>query len=525
MKTRNLLLTVFSVFMTMPSLAGGYRNPVIPGFHPDPSVCRAGDDFYLVNSSFQYFPGVPVFHSRDLVNWEQIGHCLTTTSQLPLDGADFWGGIYAPTIRYHDGVYYMITTNCSSKGNFYVYTTDPAGQWSEPVWVDRPGIDPDLFFDDDGKCYVLTSVMEICEIDVATGKLLSDPVPLWYGTGGRYPEGPHLYKKDGWYYMMIAEGGTEYGHKETIARSRNILGPYESNPDNPILTHTGKEGAESPIQGTGHADLVEAPDGSWWMVCLAFRPQSYNHHLLGRETFLAPVVWNGDGWPVVNGGGTISLDMNCPTLSQRPVPATPERDEFTETKLGFEWNTLCRPHPEEITLSERPGWLRLRTTTMSLDEKDSPVFICRRQQDINFTAGTLLDFSRLGDGATAGITVYMSHDYHYDIAVTRRDGVAYLSAGYTLGMIKKRETETPLEDSRVWLRASGRADVYSLSYSVDGENYVQAGRADTRFLSSETAGGFTGVYLGMYAWSENETPSAADFDWWEYRGEKEEKNE
>ena len=293
----------------------GYQNPVIPGFHPDPSVCRVGDDFYLVNSSFQYFPGVPLFHSKDMVNWEQIGHCLTRPSQLPLHDASAWGGIYAPTIRYNDGTFYMITTNVSDKGNFIVHTTDPRGEWSEPVWVEQGGIDPSLYFED-GKCYLVSNpdnCIFLCQIDPMTGKQLTESKRIWTGTGGRYPEGPHIYKKDGWYYLLISEGGTEYGHKVTIARSRRIDGPYTGNPANPILTHINMNAQGSPIQGTGHADLVEAPDGSWWMVCLAFRPQTGTHHLLGRETFLAPVRWDKGAWPVVNGDGTIALQMDVPT--------------------------------------------------------------------------------------------------------------------------------------------------------------------------------------------------------------------
>ncbi len=516
---KKILTTVLS-FVSAAVFAQGYTNPVIAGFHPDPSVCRAGDDFYLVNSSFQYFPGVPIFHSKDLVNWEQIGHCLTRTSQLPLDGATFWGGIYAPTIRYHDGTFYMITTNVSDKGNFYVTAADPAGPWSEPIWVDRSGIDPDLFFDDDGKCYFLSSEMQISEIDPATGTLLSEPHTLWYGTGGRYPEGPHLYKKDGYYYMMIAEGGTEYGHKETIARSRNIFGPYESNPANPILTHINSSGALSPIQGTGHADLVSAPDGSWWMVCLAFRPQSYNHHLLGRETFLAPVRWDENAWPVVNANGTIALEMNCPTLPQTQWPALPARNDFDNPSLGFEWNTLCRPHDDEIRLDERPGFLRLHASTTSLDEPDSPVFIARRQQDISFRAGTLLDISGLRDGATAGLTVYMANDYHYDIAVERRAGKAVLTLKFRLASLRHVEREIPLDADAIYLRAEGSPDAYSFAYSADGKQFVPLGHAETRFLSSETAGGFTGVYLGLFAESSIDNGSVADFDFFEYESVK-----
>ena len=287
MKRISLLLSVLLVFyISYAENSIGYNNPVIPGFHPDPSVCKVGDDFYLVTSSFEYFPGVPVFHSKDLVNWEQIGHCLTRESQLNLNKSRASGGIYAPTIRYNKGLFYMITTNVS-KGNFIVYTKDPAGEWSDPVWLKQTGIDPSLYFEGD-KCYLTSNpgnTIYLSEINPLTGEQLTGSRAIWSGTGGRYPEAPHIYKKDGWYYLMISEGGTEYAHKVTIARSRNIDGPYESNPSNPILTHMNVNAQNNPIQGTGHADLVQANDSSWWMVCLAFRPQSGLHHLLGRGNF------------------------------------------------------------------------------------------------------------------------------------------------------------------------------------------------------------------------------------------------
>src|SRR5262245_26506144 len=285
----------------------GYRNPVLPGFYPDPSVARVGEWFYLVNSSFEFFPGVPIHRSRDLVHWEPLGYVLTRDSQLPLATAEPSRGIFAPTIRYHAGTYYMITTNVSHGGSFFVTAKDPAGPWSEPVSIAAPGgIDPSLFFDDDGKVYLTSTgsapgIYE-AQIDVASGKLLTPQRIVWKGTGGRYPEGPHIYKVRGRYYLMISEGGTEYGHMVTIARASSPGGPFEPCPRNPILTHRDTQ-LNQPIQGTGHADLVEDGAGNWWMVFLAFRPQGgfYWQHL-GRETFLAPVRWDAQGWPVVNDG-------------------------------------------------------------------------------------------------------------------------------------------------------------------------------------------------------------------------------
>ena len=230
-----------------------YHNPVIPGFYPDPSICKKGEDFYLVTSSFEFFPGVPVFHSTDLVNWKQIGHCLTRKTQLDLEGVPCSKGIYAPTIRYnpYDDLFYMVTTNVRKGGNFYVTAKTCSGEWSEPVWVEQGGIDPSLFFDDDGSAHFISNARDrnvamsgfhCAPIDLQTGKFLKPAVPLWGGTGGSAPEAPHLYKIKGWYYQMIAEGGTELGHMETIARSRELYGTYEPCPYNPILTHKHRKG-------------------------------------------------------------------------------------------------------------------------------------------------------------------------------------------------------------------------------------------------------------------------------------------
>lgn len=205
-----------------------YENPIIPGFYSDPSICRVGEDYYLVTSTFEYFPGVPIFHSKDLVNWQKIGHCLHREAQIP-KGIN----IFAPTLRYYEGTFYMITTNITGGGNFYVTAKAPEGPWSDPIWVDIPGIDPDLFFDEDGKTYVISSSFILFEIDLKNGELLSEGRKVWNGTGGRYEEAPHIYKKDGLYYLMAAEGGTEEAHSETIARSHDIWGPYTENPGEP----------------------------------------------------------------------------------------------------------------------------------------------------------------------------------------------------------------------------------------------------------------------------------------------------
>ena len=501
----------------------GYDNPVIPGFHPDPSVCRVGDDFYLVISSFCYFPGVPIFHSRDLVHWEQIGNCLTRASQLPLPGASAVGGIYAPTIRYADGTFYMITTNCSGMGNFLVYTDNPRGEWSEPVRIKQGGIDPSLYFED-GKCYMVSNPsggIYLCQIEPKTGEQLTPSRRIWNGTGGRYPEAPHIYKKDGYYYLLISEGGTEYGHKVTIARSRSIEGPYDSNPANPILTHINQNAQRNPIQGTGHADLVETADGSWWMVCLGFRPQSGSHHLLGRETFLAPVSWAKGAWPTVNGDGHIDLHMDVPTLPQHPFAERPARTVFGNGKLASEWLYLRNPIIEHYDNSCEA--LRMEATAVGLDDNGSPSFLGRRQQHVDFTAETAVSLQKAEKGDEAGLTVFMDKGSHYDLTVRQQDsGRQVLVLRYRLGLIIHTVCQVPLpKGQEVRLRVTGSAHRYDFAYTSGKGAFKHIGEADTRYISTETAGGFTGVVLAMYAVSASDGSKAEGvFRYFEYKPQK-----
>ncbi len=511
------------VLAALPSLlpAGTYKNPVLPGSYPDPSVCRVGDDYYLVNSSFQYYPAVPVHHSKDLVNWKNIGYCIDRPSQIPLRDVGAWTGIYAPSIRHNRGMFYMTTTLVPKGGNFYVTSENPAGPWSDPVWVRQGGIDPDIFFDDDGKVYFLSAMggAFLSEIDIKTGELKTEPRQIWAGTGGRYAEAPHIYKKDGYYYLLMAEGGTEYGHMATIARSRSIYGPYEENPANPILTHRGREGAASPIQCVGHADFVEAHDGSWWAVFLGVRPQNGMHHQTGRETYLAPVSWPEGGWPVVNKNGTVSQVMDCPTLPPAKVQPKPPRDNFDAEKLSAEWNHICIPDAENYSLSERPGFLRMYASGRTLDESGSPSFVGRRQQQNKFSATAALDVSALEPGSSAGITAFKIAGSHYDLAVKNRGGKKYVTVDYRLPYIHSPQHEIPLSSDRVCLRIEGGNGLYSFFFSADGKSFEKLGDMDAKYISTETAGGFTGVMIGLFAHKEKsqDKPSRVDFDWFEYR--------
>ena len=490
-----------------------FENPVIPGFYSDPSLCRVGDDFYLVTSTFRYFPGVPVFHSKDLVNWKQIGHCISRPDQLP-KGLN----IFACTIRYHEGVFYMITTNMAGGGNFYVTASDPAGPWSDPIWIEAIGIDPDLFFDDDGKAYVVTSTFVLNEIDILTGKFLSEGRKIWNGTGGRYAEAPHIYKKDGMYYLMASEGGTEEAHSATIAKCNSIWGPYYSNPSNPILTHCNAAGQSNPIQGVGHADMVQAKDGSYWMLLHGYRKVGGGtHHIAGRETMLAPVIWPKNGWPIINGNGTVSLKMTCPTLPLKPFPPESSLTDFDTGELGLEWNHLLYPDGENYSLSSKPGKLQLKGSELSFEDRlSSPTFVGRRIQNVTFTATTQLEFDPQGENEEAGL-ILLNNRSHFDLLIKKSNGKKVIISRMRFGSVIHDSEEIPLQAGPVKLRIEAKRAEFIFSFAQGEDTFTEIGRIEVRFLSSETVGWFTGVYAGLYA-SGNGKPclATAEYDWFEY---------
>ena len=496
-----------------------YLNPVLPGFYPDPSVCRVGRDFYLVTSSFEYFPGVPIFHSRDLVHWRQLGHCLNRASQLPLAGASASGGIFAPTLRHHRGLFYMTTTNVSSGGNFIVTASAPEGPWSEPIPVAQPGIDPSLFIDEDGSAIYTTSHGGAFQsrIDIQTGKLLSEPQVVWGGTGGQYPEGPHVYRYQGWYYLLMSEGGTEYGHMITMARSKSVWGPFEPCARNPLLTHRS---LRSPIQGVGHADLIDTADGAWFAVSLAYRPNGYPpcYHL-GRETYLSPVTWSDDGFPVIGDHGRLALEHET-SLSLEPQPALPARDDFVTHELALCWNYLRNPDMGLYSLVERPGWLRLRGASDGLDDVASPAWVGRRQCHFAVRAAACLEFRPATEREEAGLVVRMNERHHYEIFLTRRSGLPSIVLRRRIGSLRAEVACQPLssDDSRQVLAIDADKDKYSFSYGRSESELRPLGEGETRYLSTEVASGFTGVYFAMYATGGGAPCTApADFDWFEYR--------
>lgn len=504
-----------------------YTNPVISGFHPDPSVCKVREDFYLVTSSFEYFPGIPIFHSRDLVHWEQIGHVLTRESQLPLTRQHSYvpsQGIYAPTIRHHNGRFYVITTNITIMKSFYVWADQPEGPWSEPIFIEGlRGYDPSLFFDDDGKVYLTAAgfpgagpegILQ-AEIDIESGKILSESQFIWEGTGGSSPEGPHLYKIKDWYYLMIAEGGTELGHMVTIARSRSAYGPFESNPNNPILSNRS---SKKQIQATGHADLVQGTDGSWWAVFLGIRPvKKTKLHHLGRETNLAPVEWSDEGWPVIGNNGRAEVEHDAKTLPLSTPESSQEIEDFDSKSLAQVWNFYRNPLVDSWSLTEKPGSLTLYGQPCTLNDTKSPAFVGRRQQHFNCVVSTLMEFSPHQDGEEAGLTVFMNENFHYDLAKTVQQGKSIILFRRRVGSLWVVEKEIEYDDQSIVLKVKATDTNFTFSYATaNGEENV-IGSGETAFLSTQIAGGFTGIYFAMYATGNGKASTTpAHFDYFKY---------
>ena len=519
---RRVLIALFTIYCSLfisHVVAQQYRNPIIPGYHPDPSICRVGDDFYVVNSSFHYFPGVPIYHSKDLVNWELIGNVLDRESQLPLKGANSWLGIYAPTIRYHNGTYYMITTNVGNGGNFMVTAKSPRGPWSEPKWLKQDGIDPSLYFEN-GRCYMVSNpdnTIMLCQIDPSTGKQLTPSKALWQGTGGRYPEGPHIYKKDGYYYLLISEGGTELAHSLTIARSKKIDGPYEANPNNPLLTHCSMAGQSNPIQGTGHGDFVQAADGSWWIVFLGYRNFEGSYHHIGRETYLAPVEWKQGEWPVVNGGQPVDTLMEAPQQAQQLPQKRHIRTTF-DKPLGPEWVYI--QNPDSAYYEHFMGKLRLTGGLSSLTDNQRPTFVGRRQESPVFTAETRVDFEESLNGDEAGLTVYQINDGHADFCLRQTKQGMTVALKMTMKSVSFVKKSVAIPNTVCSLRVRSDGKMYYFDYSLDGKSFVTLDKVDCALLSTEVVGGFTGMTIGMYAainrgYTGNGR-TYADFDYFEY---------
>lgn len=483
-----------------------FRNPVISGYYPDPSVVRVNDDFYLINSSFEYFPGVPIFHSKDLIHWTPLGHILTRKSQLDLRTTRSSSGIYAATLRHHAGRFYMITTDVRGIGNFYVTADKPEGPWSDPILLPYGGIDPSLFFDEDGRAYVtvqngadLESHIIQYEIDPATGEVLSQPEEIWRGDGGPWVEGPHLYKINGMYYLMTASGGTDRDHREIIARSSTPYGPFEDKPE-PVLTHRGLK--EHPVQCLGHADLVEDASGNWWAVFLGMRPVDGKYSPLGRETFLAPVTWTEDGWPVIdNNEGTVSSDD--PILEE-----TVQRIELSGG-FGPEWAFLRSYEEERYSWTEQEGRLAVRGNAYTLDDEAPAVFACLRQKHHRMELGVSLEYDPAQDGEHAGLAARLNNRGYLFWGLACRNGRRVLELTVKDGDLKQIYHYEVKGSGQVRLRIASDGRVYTCSYSEDGTSWLEAEeKVHVSVLSPEVNGGFTGVCLGLHASGEG-TDAAA----------------
>lgn len=484
-----------------------YLNPVLKGYNADPSVCRVGEDYYLVTSTGEYFPGVPIYHSRDLVHWQMLGHCLSRASQLNLDRSNGTGGIYAPTLRYSDGTFYLICTNTTNNGNFVIHAPAPTGPWSDPKWIDEGGIDPSLFFDDDGKVYYCSTHRDPAdgrqctiafEIDPISGKILSDRHIIGYGAGGKYPEGPHIYRIGAFYYLIQAEGGTEYGHMTTIFRSKHVYGPYESCPHNPILSH--KDNQYSSIQCVGHGDLVDDVNGRWWILCHGIRMlDSRLLHNTGREVYLAPVVWNEAGWPVCGQNGRLDYRMEGPILGGEGdvAPSSVDfSDDFVQPEWPPQWTFVHNP---DFSKYARADGLQIRGGSETLNDA-SPAFVGVRQPEHRVRVRTELS-TALAEGQRAGLTAYYNRYNHYEACLIRENGRLYAALSKHLYDMETLSGKQEIPNDG-WAELSFTADVEDYTFECrTSAGVFRLGTAKTAGLCTESQMlmCFSGTFNGLFS--------------------------
>ena len=518
---------------SVPVSPGQYRNPILTGFYPDPSVTRVGDDFYLVTSTFSYFPGIPVFHSKDLVNWTQIGNAIDRPGQLDFARLGLSRGVFAPTIEHHAGLFYILNTCVDCGGNFLITATDPAGPWSDPVWLpDLEGaIDPSLFVDAEGQAWILNNgppqgmpeyeghrAIWIQKFDIArqatygartvlvNGGVDFSTKPIWI-------EGPHLTYRNGWYYLTCAEGGTAEGHSQVALRSRSPDGPFEAFSGNPILTQRGLDPTRpNPITSAGHADLVQTPDGDWWATFLAVRPYGPDQYNTGRETFLLPVDWSGE-WPIITTRGqVIPYQAERPDLPRQPAPAVPTTgpfrvvDAFDGPALPSYWMMMRNPRETWYDLTSQPGSLSLTPRPVDLGDNANPSFLGRRQQHQHATVETVMRWTPKEDGDRAGLATLQNDDWFYFLAVGQEAGKPVVELRRRAGpseaaegvVIASAPLAGPADATR--LRVTARADRYDFAYAAERGDWTTLARdVDGTILSTHTAGGFVGVTFGPHA--------------------------
>lgn len=506
-----------------------FYNPILPGWYSDPSICSNGEgDYFLVTSTFTYFPGVPIFHSKDLMNWQQIGHVLNRPSQLVnMAGQHVSGGIFAPAIEYnpHNKTYYMITTNVGA-GNFFVKTKDPFGEWSDPIMLPEVGgIDPSFFFNEDGKAYIINNdepegkpeydghrAIRIREFDVNTDKTVG-PNKVLVDKGARpedkpiWIEGPHLYKINGKYFLMSAEGGTGTWHSEVIFRSDSPMGKFEPWKNNPILTqrHLDPE-RPNPITCAGHADLIQTKEGDWWAIFLACRPINNKFENLGRETFLMPVKWSEDGFPyMTQGDDLVPMIIKREGMRRTGQPLSGNFkliDNFDTDTLGFTWMTLRAPGTDLYSLTATPGYLTLKCTDVTATEKKTPAFVCRRIQHHKFECVTSLLFNPEDEKEKAGMLLFKDEKHQYFLCVGKKGTEKYVAL-QKIGkgensMLASQELANKL--TSIDLKVISQGTYFDFYYSINkGDWSLLCKNVDAGYLSTAKTGGFTGTTIGMYA--------------------------
>lgn len=521
------------VYKNYPLKEDEFYSPILQGCYPDPSICKKGDDYFLVTSSFAFYPGMPIFHSKDLVNWKQIGHVLERPSQLKVQNSLMNHGVYAPTIRYnpHNETFYVITTQFAGGfGNIVLKTKDPFKGWSDPIKLSFEGIDPSLFFDDDGKAYVVHNdapqkalynghrVIKIWEYDVekdqvipGTDKVIVDggvditKKPIWI-------EAPHIYKRNGKYYLMCAEGGTADWHSEVIFVSDNPKGPYKPAPNNPILTQRYlNPNRPYKVEWAGHADIVEGPDGNLYGVFLAIRPNEKNRVNLGRETFILPVDWSGEFPVFINGLIPLEPKLKLPegvvnkTGREGYLPNgnfTIEEDFKTEI-LDYRWISVRGPR-EDFIIKAKDG-IFIKPYEVNINEVKPTSTLFLRQMHNSFTFDVTMSYIPSSDKDFAGIVCYQNERFHYLFGVTKKDMKNYIVLQRTeRGVSKVIEYKEINIKDKIKLQVRANGDNYEFLIAEDGENYVNIGGVVSGdILSTNVAGGFTGCLIGIHATSAN----------------------
>ncbi|PRO67315.1 glycoside hydrolase family 43 protein [Alkalicoccus urumqiensis] len=517
-------------------------NPILPGFHADPSILRVGEDFYIATSTFEWFPGVRIHHSRDLKNWSFAGSPLTRTSQLDMKGNMNSGGVWAPDLSWHDGTFYLIYTDVKQwhgaykdAHNYLVTAPAVTGPWSEPVYLNSSGFDPSLFHDDDGRKYLVNMIWDyrsgnhpfagivLQEFDEEAGALTGPIQTIYEGTDIKLTEGPHLYKKDGWYYLLVAEGGTEYEHAETVARAKTIDGPYETDPHYPLLTSRGNP--DLTIQKAGHASLVDTPNGEWYLAHLGGRPLNGKYCTLGRETSIQKVVWTDDGWlRLAHGGHFPQAETEAPDLPEVKVDKEPVRDDFNTDVLGGAWNSLRIPaDPSWCSLDDRPGHLRLYGRE-SLSSVHHQSLIARRQTHFACRVQTSVDAVPEDFQQKAGLVVYYDTEDHAYLHVTHHEEKGrVLQILRTVGGDYEEVLLPPqrvAQEGPVELACDIHYDTMQFFYrDAETTDWQPLGkRLDTTHMSDDSAAHvrFTGTFVGMACQDYSGRRMAADFDYFDY---------